>query len=484
MMQKHMYGTRGALLAGVVALASACSGDSPTNPSELKSSRPVSALAALTCTGDMPSKSLTCAPVSEESALRGNLIIGGQGVYVRLSADPTTVPGPNSVTITNVRIQNLMAKALGMIDPTTPSPLGVRVVFHDLGNVQPANPDGYGEFTGVHQPFYTFAGPVESGATSAARDWTLNLAPGTTTYSFSVYVAAAMWPENEYLRWTNSRPVDASTNRGVYGVSPNDLFIASTNGNVLRYDGTTFTTTNVGSAGNLNDIWGNSPNNVYAVGNFGAYQYHGTSWSTITLPAGSQTLWDVDGTSSSNVTIVGQGNNTAMVYSFDGSSWSSTPLPGKNIAYGVWLDRSSSFAVASGGAGGLWHRVGGVWLLQPVPAGTGNLFDVWGTSPSNIYAVGANNTVLHYDGTSWTRVSLPTPPTTALWSIYGTSPNNVYVVGNNNGAGTNATILRFDGTTWRSETSPSLNMNYNAVYVAAGEWFVVGSGGSVFRAVR
>jgi hypothetical protein len=489
MTQKHMYGTRGALLVGVAALASACSGDSPTNPSELQSKKPVSALAAISCTGDVSSKTLACAPASDESGLRGNLIVGGQGVYVRLSADPTTVPGPNSVTITNVRIQNLMAKALGMFSETTPSPDGVRVIFHDLGNVEPANPDGYGEFTALHQAFYTFPGPIESGATSGPRSFTLNLAPGTTTYTFSVYVVGAMSPDNEYLRWANLRPASSVTYQGVFGVEANDVWIVGNSGSVLRYDGTNFTASTMGT-GNLNDVWGNSSSNVYAVGNTGAFRWDGSSWNPVAL-SGMQTLWDVDGASNSNIAIAGMSGGRAAVFTYNGTSWTTTVLPAtatgnKVVAYGMWVDRASNFAVATGNAGAIWHRVGGVWSAVASPVTTA-LQDVWGTSASNIYAVGVGGTVLRYDGTSWSRVTVPVSTTPTLWSVFGTSANDIYVGGNNAGAGTNATILRFDGTTWRAETSPSAGANVNAVYVAGGtngEPFAVGSQGTVFRGVR
>jgi hypothetical protein len=80
------------------------------------------------------------------------------------------------------------------------------------------------------------------------------------------------------------------------------------------------------------------------------------------------------------------------------------------------------------------------WTLDTVPelptlsvAGGG----LWGTSPTNVYAVGAG-TPLHYDGTGWRpfigRVH-------SLGGVWGASANDIFVVGLND-------LYRFDGTTW------------------------------------
>ena len=48
----------------------------------------------------------------------------------------------------------------------------------------------------------------------------------------------------------------------------------------------------------------------------------------------------------------------------------------------------------------------GEWV-QMDSGTTNDLNGVWGTSADNVYAVGYGNTVLHYDGTSWSPESLP-----------------------------------------------------------------------------
>jgi hypothetical protein len=64
---------------------------------------------------------------------------------------------------------------------------------------------------------------------------------------------------------------------------------------------------------------------------------------------------------------------------------------------------------------------------------------LWGSGPTNVYA--ANNTgVLHYNGTSWSHENAVRWRGT--YDVYGTSASNVWAVGEN------GMILRYNGTTW------------------------------------
>ncbi|HTK42658.1 MAG TPA: Ig-like domain-containing protein, partial [Gemmatimonadales bacterium] len=55
------------------------------------------------------------------------------------------------------------------------------------------------------------------------------------------------------------------------------------------------------------------------------------------------------------------------------------------------------------------------------------LASVWGTSATDVYAVGAGGTILHYDGHSWSAM---TSGTGASFSgVWGTSAGDIYAVG-------------------------------------------------------
>lgn len=58
---------------------------------------------------------------------------------------------------------------------------------------------------------------------------------------------------------------------------------------------------------------------------------------------------------------------------------------------------------------------------------TATLYGVWGTSATNVYAVGASGTIMHYDGTTWTAESSGT--TGKLNAVWGLGETNIYAVG-------------------------------------------------------
>ncbi len=78
---------------------------------------------------------------------------------------------------------------------------------------------------------------------------------------------------------------------------------------------------------------------------------------------------------------------------------------------------------------------------------TSNLYDIWGSNGKDIFAVGTNNTILHYDGSSWSTMLLYENVT--HMGIWGSSENNVYAVGmRKEGTRRMTSILRYDGNRW------------------------------------
>lgn len=69
-----------------------------------------------------------------------------------------------------------------------------------------------------------------------------------------------------------------------------------------------------------------------------------------------------------------------------------------------------------------------------------NLFDVWGTGPNDVWAVG-RRTLLHYDGVTWTPTTPPEPNDQNYSAVWGTGPDDVYALGWYR-------LDHFDGTTW------------------------------------
>lgn len=58
---------------------------------------------------------------------------------------------------------------------------------------------------------------------------------------------------------------------------------------------------------------------------------------------------------------------------------------------------------------------------------TRDLYGVWGTGPSNVYAVGASGTIRRYNGTTWSYVSSGTSYT--LRAVCGSGATSIFAVG-------------------------------------------------------
>jgi len=77
-----------------------------------------------------------------------------------------------------------------------------------------------------------------------------------------------------------------------------------------------------------------------------------------------------------------------------------------------------------------------------------NLYSVWGSSATAVWAVGAQGVAVFYNGTSWVVKSPPSLAT--LWSVHGTAANNVFA------AGDSGQVYKWNGTAWSvAATLPS-----------------------------
>lgn len=147
------------------------------------------------------------------------------------------------------------------------------------------------------------------------------------------------------------------------------------------------------------------------------------------------------------------------------------PLPQGNNLYGVWVNTPSDvFAV--GAAGTILHYDGSSW--SSMTSGTSlSLYAVWGTSGAHVIAVGDQGTILRYDGSSWSSMASGT--TAALNAVWGSAPHNVLAVG------ANGAILRYDGSSWSAMASGTSKSLYGVWCSSATSAFAVGDTGIILR---
>jgi len=190
---------------------------------------------------------------------------------------------------------------------------------------------------------------------------------------------------------------------------------------------------------------------VYAVGYDFAngtsvmWNYADGSWSAMTNGAGlNPELFGVWAADSADVYAVGWSPNfqSAYLMKSNGGDW--YPNQQSNDAeqwYAIWGSSGSNIFIAGAydESGNrpvpiIWNYDGvSTFTLIQAP-GTGSLYGCWGSSPTNVYFVGQDNTgaavVLNYDGSAVSAATLPSGlSSTRLNGVWGSSPSDVYAVG-------------------------------------------------------
>jgi hypothetical protein len=128
-------------------------------------------------------------------------------------------------------------------------------------------------------------------------------------------------------------------------------------------------------------------------------------------------------------------------------------------------------------------RAGDRWIWQNPPVQGNQLWGVWGSSPSDIFAVGVAGTLLHYDGTRWDRINKDIGR--ALTNVWGTRRKNLHDVwGSDNNLfviGVTGTILHYDGANWRAMNSDANSDLWGVWGSSASDVYAVGGAGTILH---
>ena len=265
--------------------------------------------------------------------------------------------------------------------------------------------------------------------------------------------------------WTpsfNGVPAGNFGKVAVWGTSKSDVFVGGDYGNILHYDGTTWTPMRSGTIERIYNFWGTSGTDVFAVGVKGTIiHYDGSNWTAMDsgVTADLRGVW---GSSATNVFVVG---NSGTVLRYDGTVWNTgdiSSLTTENLR-SVW-GASGTDIFASGYSGTLLHFNGSTWTS--LNSGTTEMvLGLWGTSGNNVFAVGGNGIILHYDGSIWTAMDSGT--TNELQCAWGASESNVFAVG------ANGSIVHYDGSTWTAMDSGSTGYIWRVWGASGSEVFAV-----------
>jgi hypothetical protein len=247
--------------------------------------------------------------------------------------------------------------------------------------------------------------------------------------------------------------------RAVWGSSSTDVYAVGSDDNsnaaiVLHYDGSQWIKVpgfdpGQSAAFGFESVWGSSATDVFAVGSVFdglfdeslIFHYDGSSWRRMQVPGSVlPSLVDVWGSSGTDVYAVGQIDedppSTGVVLHFNGTSWSPVVQREGFTPLSIWGSSSADVFAAgfqvSGTSpdfrvfGRILHFDGMAWSRVDLPSGVGVLHGIWGSSSRDVFAVGDDGVIVHFDGTTWTK---STPTGKILLGVWGSSSADVFAVG-------------------------------------------------------
>jgi hypothetical protein len=126
-----------------------------------------------------------------------------------------------------------------------------------------------------------------------------------------------------------SNPLGSEDCAAIWGSSSSDVYIGETN--VYHFDGTNWSPVSAGITG-VRAIWGTSPSDVWIGGTSGnVVHWDGASWST-PITVGNADVGGIWGTSTSDVYLA---NRAGSIWHFNGSNWVKYRNPADSYV-GVW----------------------------------------------------------------------------------------------------------------------------------------------------
>jgi hypothetical protein len=272
------------------------------------------------------------------------------------------------------------------------------------------------------------------------------------------------------------------------------VYAVGEGGTVLLFDGDRWTPLTTGAGGVVEAVWGTAEDDVHALTRTHLWHFDGAGWSATTAEDTGETwgrLRGVGGTSSfrrrrgrvrqhrpaqrrrrlaedgrphgprtaastpsggarrttsspsGTMGVIGHFDGDGVARRHRGRPGHPPRLPSCGTCGG--RDRPTSTPSASAAAGPSSSTstvLAGRRVEHPAER---PLEGVWGASASDVFAVGMEGTILHYDGAAWRAMQSPTTET--LMDVWGTSPEDVFAVGHG------GTILHYDGTVWRAMES-------------------------------
>ncbi|MBI4503232.1 MAG: hypothetical protein HY700_19005 [Gemmatimonadetes bacterium] len=495
---------RWSLVLPVAVFAAACAdGNGPTTSLRPPLAQQAVAcevtVASRTMTCDSPS-----VPASPGLALNV-ILGGPQGRYVQLASTGTTYNSGTQAFTSSVTVQNTMAQPMGTTDGTTADPNGTRIFFYSGPTVTSGTGavsvvgDGTATFTAPNQAYYQYDGVITPGSTSAAKTWTFMVPSTVNTFAFGVMVSTRLPDEAVVFRWEAMTPPAGDETNDFYHVATarGEVWASGANGKIIHYTDAggwvEQLTGATGSDGQVGPIYG-----IYlwvsgdliggvAVGGSGSgirLYYDGSNWTR--QSSGTSTLMSTTGVGtdpSREWWACGLGGIVYRAY-YPNAFFRFSPDFTTNDLYSC-SGTATNDVFAAGANGFLAHFDGTGWTPYTTNT-TQTIFTQTRCSAqgatTDMWLAGAGGVIRHAASPFTTLTEQASGTTETLYGMDAASCTDVYAVGSN------GTILHYNGATWSAEASGRTNLLSEVVIRTkldgTRDAFVVGSGGTILHGVR
>ncbi len=247
--------------------------------------------------------------------------------------------------------------------------------------------------------------------------WTDASDPGTTAYPLAISedphgnvflvlddASIRVWNGSTWSAVTTGN----NTTRAVWGTAPTDVWLVDPApvlpNRLVHWNGTSWTESTFPFQTNyyLSSIWGSAPNDYWATAGYQAsfsvvdrtfLHWDGSTWTEVgpygtedgvAAPTGFTRIW---GTAADNVYAVAR----TAVYHRDASGWA--PIAALSGGTDVFGTAANDVYVLQNTT--MWHWDGSMWTSKTMPK---SFTRGWENSPTDIWLVGFDTPMMHYDG--------------------------------------------------------------------------------------
>ncbi|MCL5738716.1 MAG: hypothetical protein M1303_08800 [Bacteroidetes bacterium] len=189
---------------------------------------------------------------------------------------------------------------------------------------------------------------------------------------------------------------------------------------IIHFDGTKWVEHHVSNGRLLQTVWGSAPNDVWTGGLAGTFfHYDGLKWTKVPMD-----------TNDSYRSLTGFGPNDVYLMDirglmhYDGNAW--RLIDSVQSIYQIGVVGRELFALEYG----IWNWDNGIWNQELVTDWP--MQGIFGSSQTNIFAVGQGSLIYYYDGNTWTQLRNIVGDGWWLHKVWCTQ-NEVFIVGHDYG---------------------------------------------------